>query len=138
MHLAKVWAAINKLSIIWKSDVSDIISCFLPNCGCVNAIIWLYHMDTNKTNWEKARWVHTRMLCGDLKKSWLQPPTKEQLYGHLPSVSQTIPVRQTRALLEKQGQTYKQSSSMDSYIQLCHCWLTSKNLHLSTLCRYWM
>ena len=37
------------------------------------------------------------MLLTVLNKSWKQYPTKEQqLYGHLPPISQTIQVRQTR------------------------------------------
>ena len=39
---------------------------------------------------------YTSMLGAVLKKSWKQHPTKELLYSHLPSVSQTIQVRWTR------------------------------------------
>ena len=28
---------------------------FLPSSGCVNAAIWMNHMDADKTYWEKAR-----------------------------------------------------------------------------------
>ncbi len=31
-----------------------------------------------------------------LNKSWKQHPTKQQIYGHLPPISQTIQVRRTR------------------------------------------
>ena len=39
---------------------------------------------------------YTRMLRAVLNKSWRQHPTRRQLYGHLPPVTKTIPVRRTR------------------------------------------
>ena len=39
---------------------------------------------------------YTRMLRAILNKSWRQHPTKQQLYGHLSSVTKTIKVRRTR------------------------------------------
>ncbi len=39
---------------------------------------------------------YTRMLRAILKKSWRQHPTRNQLYGHLPPITKTIQVRQTR------------------------------------------
>ena len=36
------------------------------------------------------------MLWAILNKSWRQQPTKQQLYGHLPPITKTIKVRQTR------------------------------------------
>ena len=39
---------------------------------------------------------YTRMLRAILNKSWRQPPTKHQLYGHLPPITKTIQVRRTR------------------------------------------
>ena len=39
---------------------------------------------------------YTRMLVGVLNKSWKQHLIKQQLYGHLPPITKTIQVRQTR------------------------------------------
>ena len=39
---------------------------------------------------------YTRMLRAILNKSWRQPPTRHQLYGHLPPITKTIQVRWTR------------------------------------------
>ena len=39
---------------------------------------------------------YTRMLQAILNKSWRQDPTRHQLYGHLPPITKTIQVRQTR------------------------------------------
>ena len=36
------------------------------------------------------------MLRAILNKSWRQDPTRHQLYGHLPPITQTIQVRRTR------------------------------------------
>ena len=39
---------------------------------------------------------YTRMLRAVLNKSWRQHPTRHQLYGHLPPITKTIQIRQTR------------------------------------------
>ena len=39
---------------------------------------------------------YTRILQTILNKSWRQHPTRHQLYGHLPPITKTIQVRQTR------------------------------------------
>ena len=39
---------------------------------------------------------YKRMLRAILNKSWRQHPTKHQLYGHLPPIMKTIPVKRTR------------------------------------------
>ena len=39
---------------------------------------------------------YTRMLRAVLNKSWRQHPTKQQLYGHLPSITKAIQIRRTR------------------------------------------
>ena len=39
---------------------------------------------------------YTKMLRAILNKSWRQNPTRRQLYGHLPPITKTIQVRQTR------------------------------------------
>ena len=39
---------------------------------------------------------YTRMLQAILNKSWMQHPTKQHLYGHLPPITKTLQVRRTR------------------------------------------
>ena len=39
---------------------------------------------------------YTRMLRAILNKSWQQHPIRNQLYGHLPSITKTIQARRTR------------------------------------------
>ena len=38
-RLTKAWTAIDRLSIIWKSD--------LPGSGCIDTAIWMHYMDAN-------------------------------------------------------------------------------------------
>ena len=51
-------------------------------------------MDADKVYKVKARWeLHKNAIS---HKSGQQHPTKQQLYGHLPPISKTIQIRQTR------------------------------------------
>ena len=61
---------------------------------------------------EKQDSNYTRMLCAVLNKSWKQPLTKQQLYDHLPPISQTIHVRWTRHA----GHCWKSSNELISDI----------------------
>ena len=93
----KVWTAINRLSIIWKSGLTNkrrhsffqaAVVSILPN-GCTT---WTLTKRLEK----KLDGNYTRMLQAILNKSWRQHATRHQLYGHLPSIMKTIQVRQTR------------------------------------------
>ena len=52
--LTKAWTAIDKLSIIWKSTLTDKMK-FLPGSGHVDTAVWMHHLDTNKMVGEEAR-----------------------------------------------------------------------------------
>ena len=53
MRLVKAWTAIDSLSVIWKSDLTDKIkSSFFQ--AAVETAIWMYYMDANKTYGEEA------------------------------------------------------------------------------------
>ena len=48
MRLAKAWIAIDRLSVIWKSDLLDQIKrSFFASCGRVNTTIWMHYMDAD-------------------------------------------------------------------------------------------
>ena len=91
--LTKAWTAIDKLLIIWKSDLTDkmkrsffqaaVISILLYGCTT-----WMLTKQLEK----KQDGNYTRMLQAILNKSWRQHPTKHQLYGYLPPVMKTIQV----------------------------------------------
>ena len=96
-RLTKAWTAINRLSIIWKSDLTDKMK--RRFFQAVVALILLYGC----TTWTLTKWLekkldsnYTRMLWAILNKSWRQHPTRHQLYGHLPPITKTIQVRWTR------------------------------------------
>ena len=96
-RLTKAWTAIDKLSVIWKSDLTDkmkrsffqaaVVSILL--CGCTT---WTLTKRLEK----KLDGNYTRMLRAIWNRFWWQHPTKHQLYGHLPPITKTTKVRRTR------------------------------------------
>ena len=96
-QLTNVWTAIDTLSVIWKSDLTDKMKRSFFQAAVVS--ILLYGCTTwtlTKRPEKKLDGNYTRMLRAILNKSWRQHPTKHQLYGHLPPITKTIQVRQTR------------------------------------------
>ena len=92
----KAWTAIDKLSIIWKSDLTDKMKCGFFQAAFVS--ILLYGCSTwtlTKRLEKKLDGNYTRMLRAILNKSWQQHPTRHQLYGYLPPITKTIKVRRT-------------------------------------------
>ena len=97
MRLTKAWTAINRLSIIWKSDLTDKMKRSFFQAAVTS--ILLYGCTTwtlTKRLEKKLDGNYTRMLRAILNKSWQQHPTRHQLYGHLPPITKTIQVRRTR------------------------------------------
>ena len=96
-QLTKAWTAIDKLSTIWKLGLTDKMKHSLFQAAVVSILLY------GCTTWTLTKWLekkldgnYTRMLRAILNKSWRQHPTKHQLYGHLPHITKTIQVRQTR------------------------------------------
>ena len=93
MWLAKTWTAIDRLSVIWKSDLTDkmkrsffqalVVLILLYGC-----ITWTLtkHME------KKLDSNYTRILWAILNKSWRQHPTKQQLQP----IMKTIKITWTR------------------------------------------
>ena len=93
----KSWTAIDKLSIIWKSDLADKMKRRFFQAAVVS--ILLYGCTTwtlTKRLEKKLDGNYARMLRPILNKSLRQHPTKHQLYGHLTLITKTIQVRWTR------------------------------------------
>ena len=95
--LTKVRTAIDKLSIIWKSDMTDKMKRSFFQAAVVSILLY------GCTNWMLTKLLEkkldgnsTRMVRAILNKSWRQHSTKHRLYGHLPSTTKTIQVRRTR------------------------------------------
>ena len=96
-QLTKAWTAINRLSIIWKSNLTDKMKCSFFQAAVMS--ILLYGCTTwtpTKRLEKKLDGNYTRMLRAILNKSWQQHPTRHQLYGHLPPITKTIQARRTR------------------------------------------
>ena len=92
-----VWTAIDKLSVIWKSDLTDkmkrsffqaaIMSILLHGCTT-----WTLTKRPEK----RLDGNYTRMLRAILNSSWRQHPKNQLLYSHLPPTTKTILIRRTR------------------------------------------
>ena len=96
-RLTKAWAAIDKLSIIGKSDLTDKMKRSFFQAAVVS--ILLYGCTTwmlTKRLEKKLDGNYTRMLQAILNKSRRQHPAGHQLYGQLPPITKTIQVRRTR------------------------------------------
>ena len=96
-QLAKSWMFIDKLSVIWKSDLTDKIKNSFFQAVVMS--ILLYGCTTwmlTKRKEKKLDGNCTSMLRAVLNKFWRQHPTKQQLYSHLPSITKTIQVRWIR------------------------------------------
>ena len=95
-RLTKAWAAIDKLSIRWKSDLTDKTKRSFFQAAVVSILLY------GCTTWtlikrleKKLDGNYTIMLRSSLNKSWWQHPTIHQLYGHPPPITKTIRVRRT-------------------------------------------
>ena len=93
----KAWTAINRLSVIRKSDLTDKMKRSFYQAAVVSILLY------GCTTWTLAKRLekkldgnYTRMLRAILKKSWRQHHTRHQLYGHLPPITKTIQVKRTR------------------------------------------
>ena len=96
-RLMKTWTAIDRLSIIWKSNLTNEMKRSFFQAAVVS--ILLYGCTTwtlTKRLEKKLDDNYTRMLRAILNKSWQENPTRHQLYGHLPPITKTIQARRTR------------------------------------------
>ena len=102
-RLTKAWTAIDRLSIIWKSDLTDKMKRSLYQAAVVSILLYgCITWTLTKRLEKKLDGNYTRMLREILNKSW------QQLDGHLPPITKTIKVRRTR--------------------HACHCWRTKDEL----------
>ena len=137
MHLTNAWTAINKLSIIWKSDLTDKMKRSFFQAAVLSILLY----------WTLTKWLekkldsnYTRMLRAILNRFWRQHPTKHQLYGHLPPLTKTIQVRWTRHA----GHCWRSRDKLISDVLLwTHIWpsksrTTSSNIHIAAMWGYGM
>ena len=96
-QLTKAWTAIDRLSVIWKSNLTDKMKRSFFQAAVVS--ILLYGCTTwtlTKRLEKKLDGNYTRMLRAILNGSWQQRPTRRQLYGHLQPITKTIQARRIR------------------------------------------
>ena len=141
MQLAKAWTAINRLLVIWKSDLTDKIKhsffqavvMLILLYGCTTWTL-IKHME------KKLDSNYTRMLRAILNKSWRQNPAKQLLYGHLPLIMETIQVRQTRHVRQCWRSNDELICDILQWI-LSHGWAKAERVartYTTALCRYRM
>ena len=96
MGQTKAWSAINRLSVMWKSDLIDKIKRSFFQAVVVSILLYGYTTWTlTKQMEKKLDGNYPRILRAILNKFWRQHPIKQQLYDHLPPIMKTIQVRQT-------------------------------------------
>ena len=96
-RLTKAWAAIDRLSVIWKSNLTDKMKRSFFQAAVVSILLWGWTTWTlTKRLEKKLDGNYTRMLWAILNKSWQQHPTRNQLYGHLPPIMKIIQARRTK------------------------------------------
>ena len=141
-RLTKPWIAINRLSIIWKSDLTDKMKRSFFQAAVTSILLY------GCTTWTLTRRLekkldgnYTRMLRAILNKSWRQHTTRHQLYGHLPPITKTIQVRRTRHA----GHCWRSRDELirDVLLWTPHTWpcksrTTSTNIHSSAMWGYGM
>ena len=97
MRLAKAWTAIDSLSVIWKSDLTDKMKRSFFQAAIMSILLYGCTAWTLTKQMEKLiDGNYTRMLRAILNKFWRQHPTKQQLYGHLPPITKSIKIKRTR------------------------------------------
>ena len=137
----KAWTAIDRLLIIWKSDLTDKMKCSFFQAAVVSILLY------GCTTWTLTKWLkkldgnYTRMLRAILNKSWWQHPTRHKLYGHLPPVTKTIQVRWTRHAGQCWKSKYEHISDVlqwtPAYGQ-AKAGQTSSNIHTAAMWGYGM
>ena len=97
-RLTKAWTTIDRLSIIWKSDLTNKMKHSIFQVAVVSILLYgcTTRTLTKRLKKKKLDSNYTRMLRAILNKSWRQHPTRHQLYGHLPPITKTIQVRWTK------------------------------------------
>ena len=96
-RLAKAWTTIDRLSVIWKSDLTDKMKRSFFQAAVVSILLYGCTTWTMTKRMEKKRdGNYTRILWAIVNKSWRQHPTKQQLYSHPLPITKTIQVRRIR------------------------------------------
>ena len=74
MRLTKAWTAIDKLSIIRKSDLSDKMKHSFFQA--VDTAVWMHYLDANKTAGEEARRQLHKNVASNIEQVLAATPHK--------------------------------------------------------------
>ena len=135
-RLTKAWTAIDRLSIIWKSDLTDKMKRSFFQAAVVSILLY------GCTTWTLTKRLerrldgkYTRMLRAVLNKLATTPhetPTIRTLAPH--HENYTSSTNQTRrTLLGKQGRAHKRCTPVDPHTWMCKSGTTSTNLHTAAM-----
>ena len=79
-RLTKSWTAIDRLSVLWKSDLTDKMKRSFFQAAVVSMLLYgCTTLTLSKRLEKKLDGNYTRILRAILNKSWRQHPTKDQL-----------------------------------------------------------
>ena len=118
-RLTKAWTAINRQSVIWKSDLADKMKRSFFQAVIVSILLYGCTILTlTKRPEKKLDGNYTRILWAILNKSWKKHPTSPQLYGHLLPITKTIQTRR----IGHAGHCWR---SRDELISDVHLWTPS-------------
>ena len=94
--LAKAWTPIDRLSVKWKSDLTDKMKRIFFQAAIVSILLYGCTAWTlTKRMEKKLDGNYTKMLRAILNKSWRLHPKKQQLYDPLSTIPKTIKIRRT-------------------------------------------
>ena len=90
-RIAKGWAAINKLKIIWKSNLPKTLKRNFFRATVESILLYGATTWTLTNKMEKGLdGTYTSMLTAALNIDWRQHPTIKQFYGNLPRISNSL------------------------------------------------
>ena len=87
--LTKAWTTIDKISIIWKSDLTDKMKRSFFQAAVVSILLY------GCTTWTLTKRLEKK-LDGNYSRILRAILNKHKLYGHLPLITKTIQARRTR------------------------------------------
>ena len=91
VRLAKAWTALNGMNKIWKSTLPDKLKRNFFRATVESVLVYGATTWTlTKTLEKQLNGAYTRMLRAALNKPWQDHPTRNELYGDLPLLSDTI------------------------------------------------
>ena len=134
-RLTKAWTAINRLSIIWKSDLTDKMKRSFFQAAVASILLY------GCTTWTRTKRLEkkldgncTRILRAILNKSWRQHPTRHQLYGHLPPITKLFKLDEP----DIQDTAGEACTLMDPLTWPSKSRTTNTNIHSATMWGYGM